>query len=59
MSKNLRDKMYTEKKRMSTIQQMEDDSPVKSLSFVSSIPKKPKKKIYLKGIKSVPYKRGQ
>lgn len=44
MSKNLRDKMYTEKKRMSTIQQMEDDSPVKSLSFVSSIPKKPKKK---------------
>lgn len=37
---------------------MDEESPIKSISFITMIPKKPKKKVYLKGIKSVSYKKG-
>lgn len=38
---------------------MDEESPVKSLSFITTIAKKPKKKVFLKGIKSVSYKKGE
>lgn len=54
MSKKLRDKLYREKKEMMT-HQAKESSDSQNLGFFLNLPKKPKKKVMLEGVKSITF----
>lgn len=57
MSKKLRDRLYNEKKQMMSLEAKES-SKSKSLNFYIPEIKKPKKKIFLEGVKPITYEKG-